>query len=43
VPHFEQYLLDENPIRAIFSAVERFSNGVPQADDRTVLTIDRLL
>jgi sigma-B regulation protein RsbU (phosphoserine phosphatase) len=43
VPHFEQYLTGENPIAAIFTAVERFSDGVPQADDRTMLTIDRLV
>jgi serine phosphatase RsbU (regulator of sigma subunit) len=40
---FEQYLTDENPIAAIFAAVDRFSDGVPQADDRTMLTIDRLV
>jgi serine phosphatase RsbU (regulator of sigma subunit) len=43
VDHFEQYLADKNPIAAVFAAVDRFSNGVPQADDRTMLTIDRLL
>ena len=43
VPYFEQYLTEENPIAAIFTAVERFSEGVPQADDRTMLTIDRLV
>jgi serine phosphatase RsbU (regulator of sigma subunit) len=42
VAHFEQYLTGENPIGAIFAAVDRFSDGVPQADDRTMLTIDRL-
>jgi serine phosphatase RsbU (regulator of sigma subunit) len=42
VAHFEQYLTGENPISAIFAAVDRFSDGVPQADDRTMLTIDRL-
>jgi serine phosphatase RsbU (regulator of sigma subunit) len=42
VIHFEQYLTDENPIGAVFAAVDRFSDGVPQADDRTMLTIDRL-
>ncbi len=43
VAHFEQYLTGENPIATIFAAVDRFSEGVPQADDRTMLTIDRLL
>jgi serine phosphatase RsbU (regulator of sigma subunit) len=43
VDQFEQYLSDKNPIAAVFAAVDRFSNGVPQADDRTMLTIDRLL
>jgi serine phosphatase RsbU (regulator of sigma subunit) len=43
VEHFEQYLIGENPIGAIFAAVDRFSDGVPQADDRTMLTIDRLV
>ena len=43
VEHFEQYLTGENPIGAIFAAVDRFSDGVPQADDRTMLTIDRLV
>jgi phosphoserine phosphatase RsbU/P len=42
VAHFEQYLTGENSIAAIFGAVDRFSDGVPQADDRTMLTIDRL-
>ncbi|HEY1577265.1 MAG TPA: SpoIIE family protein phosphatase [Terracidiphilus sp.] len=42
VVHFEQYLMEPNPIAAIFTAVDRFSDGVPQADDRTMLTIDRL-
>jgi serine phosphatase RsbU (regulator of sigma subunit) len=42
VPHFEQYLTGEDPIGAVFRAVDRFSEGVPQADDRTMLTIDRL-
>jgi len=37
------YLTDEDPIGAIFAAVDRFSDGVPQADDRTMLTIDRLI
>ena len=40
--HFEQYLTGDNPIGAVFSAVDRFCDGVPQADDRTMLTIDRL-
>lgn len=40
--HFEQYLTGDNPIGAIFTAVDRFSDGVPQADDRTMVTIDRL-
>jgi sigma-B regulation protein RsbU (phosphoserine phosphatase) len=43
VSGFEQYLIGENPIGAIFDAVDRFSDGVPQADDRTMLTIDRLV
>jgi sigma-B regulation protein RsbU (phosphoserine phosphatase) len=43
VSHFEQYLTGENPIGAIFAAVDRFSEGVPPADDRTMLTIDRLI
>jgi serine phosphatase RsbU (regulator of sigma subunit)/pSer/pThr/pTyr-binding forkhead associated (FHA) protein len=43
VANFEQYLIGENPIDAIFGAVDRFSDGVPQADDRTMLTIDRLV
>jgi phosphoserine phosphatase RsbU/P len=42
IPMFEQYLTDRNPIAAVFSAVDRFSDGIPQADDRTMLTIDRL-
>jgi serine phosphatase RsbU (regulator of sigma subunit)/pSer/pThr/pTyr-binding forkhead associated (FHA) protein len=42
VSHFAQYLTVQNPIGAIFGAVDRFSEGVPQADDRTMLTIDRL-
>jgi serine phosphatase RsbU (regulator of sigma subunit) len=42
VQYFERYLTGENPIGAIFTAVDRFSDGVPQADDRTMLTIDRL-
>jgi serine phosphatase RsbU (regulator of sigma subunit) len=42
VDRFEQYLTDKNPIAAVFAAVDRFSNG-PQADDRTMLTIDRLV
>lgn len=40
--HFEKYLTAENPIAAIFTAIDRFSDGVPQADDRTMLTINRL-
>jgi serine phosphatase RsbU (regulator of sigma subunit) len=43
VSHFEQYLTGENPIATLFAAVDRFSDGVPQADDRTMLTIDRLV
>ncbi|HEX6493929.1 MAG TPA: SpoIIE family protein phosphatase [Acidobacteriaceae bacterium] len=43
VPYFEQYLSGDNPIAAVFAAVERFSDGVPPADDRTMLTIDRLV
>jgi phosphoserine phosphatase RsbU/P len=43
VTHFEQHLTDANPIGAVFAAVDRFSGGVPQADDRTMLTIDRLV
>jgi sigma-B regulation protein RsbU (phosphoserine phosphatase) len=43
VAHFEQYLTGEDPIATIFAAVDRFSEGVPQADDRTMLTIDRLV
>ena len=43
VSHFERYLTGKNPIGAIFDAVDRFSEGVPQADDRTMLTIDRLI
>lgn len=39
---FEQYLTGSNPIAAVFSAVDRFSDGVPQADDRTMVTIERL-
>ena len=42
-PHFEQYLLEKSPIDAVFSAADRFSAGTPQADDRTMLTIDRLI
>jgi serine phosphatase RsbU (regulator of sigma subunit) len=42
IPMFEQYLADQDPIAAVFSAVDRFSDGIPQADDRTMLTIDRL-
>lgn len=40
--HFEQYLAAPDPIATVFSAVDRFSAGIPQADDRTMLTIDRL-
>jgi phosphoserine phosphatase RsbU/P len=43
VEHFEQYLTAKDPIDVIFTAVDRFSDGVPQADDRTMLTIDRLV
>jgi serine phosphatase RsbU (regulator of sigma subunit) len=43
VTHFEQYLTGENPIGSIFEAVDIFCDGVPQADDRTMLTIDRLV
>jgi serine phosphatase RsbU (regulator of sigma subunit) len=43
VTHFERYLIGENPIGTIFAAIDRFSDGVPQADDRTILTIDRLI
>jgi phosphoserine phosphatase RsbU/P len=43
VAHFERYLTRENPIDAVFLAVDHFSEGVPQADDRTMLTIDRLV
>jgi hypothetical protein len=39
---FEQYLSGKDPIAAVFSAVDRFCDGIPQADDRTMLTIDRL-
>jgi serine phosphatase RsbU (regulator of sigma subunit) len=39
---FEQYLIGKDPVDAIFTAVDRFCDGVPQADDRTMLTIDRL-
>jgi phosphoserine phosphatase RsbU/P len=42
IPMFEQYLADRDPIAAVFEAVDRFSDGIPQADDRTMLTIDRL-
>ena len=42
VPHFEQCLTARDPISAVFSAVDRFSAGMPQADDRTMLTIDRV-
>jgi serine phosphatase RsbU (regulator of sigma subunit) len=42
VSMFEQYLTARDPIAAVFSAVDRFSDGIPQADDRTMLTIDRL-
>jgi len=38
---FEQYLTDENhPSARSSPRVDRFSDGVPQADDRTMLTID---
>jgi serine phosphatase RsbU (regulator of sigma subunit)/pSer/pThr/pTyr-binding forkhead associated (FHA) protein len=43
VSHFERYLSGENAIDAVFRAVDHFSEGVPQADDRTMLTIDRLI
>ena len=39
---FEQYLAGQDPIASVFSAVDRFCDGIPQADDRTMLTIDRL-
>jgi serine phosphatase RsbU (regulator of sigma subunit) len=42
IAEFEQYLAAKDPIAALFSAVDRFCDGIPQADDRTVLTIDRL-
>jgi phosphoserine phosphatase RsbU/P len=42
IPKFEQYLTATDPIAAVFSAVDRFSDGIPPADDRTMLTIDRL-
>jgi phosphoserine phosphatase RsbU/P len=42
VQHFEPYLNSADPIHSVFEAVERFCAGVPQADDRTMLTIDRL-
>lgn len=42
IPKFEQYLADRDPIAAVFSAIDRFSEGIPQADDRTMLAIDRL-
>ncbi len=42
VDHFEQYLNAQDPIGTVFSAADRFSAGIPQADDRTMLTIDRL-
>jgi serine phosphatase RsbU (regulator of sigma subunit) len=42
VDYFKHYLTAEDPIRSVFEAVDRFSGGEPQADDRTMLTIDRL-
>ncbi len=39
---FEQYLMGENPIDTTFAALESFCAGRPQADDCTMLTIDRL-
>jgi serine phosphatase RsbU (regulator of sigma subunit) len=42
ISEFEQYLAGKDPIAAVFSAVDRFCDGIPQADDRTMLTIDRL-
>jgi sigma-B regulation protein RsbU (phosphoserine phosphatase) len=42
VDYYKHYLTGEDPIRSVFEAVDRFSEGEPQADDRTMLTIDRL-
>jgi sigma-B regulation protein RsbU (phosphoserine phosphatase) len=42
VEYYKQYLSGEDPIRSVFEAVDQFSAGEPQADDRTMLTIDRL-
>ncbi len=42
ITEFKQYLAAKDPIAAIFSAVDSFCDGIPQADDRTMLTIDRL-
>lgn len=42
ISEFEPYLTGKDPIAAVFTAVDRFCNGIPQADDRTMLTIDRL-
>jgi phosphoserine phosphatase RsbU/P len=42
ISEFEQYLAGKDPIAAVFNAVDRFCDGIPQADDRTMLTIDRL-
>ena len=42
ISEFEQYLTGKDPIAAVFNAVDRFCDGIPQADDRTMLTIDRL-
>jgi serine phosphatase RsbU (regulator of sigma subunit) len=42
VDYYKQYLSGEDPIRSVFEAVDQFSAGEPQADDRTMLTIDRL-
>lgn len=41
VDYYKHYLNGDDPIRSVFEAVDQFSAGEPQADDRTMLTIDR--
>lgn len=42
VSKFTQCLTAPDPISTVFSAVDRFSAGIPQADDRTMLTVERV-
>ena len=38
-----RYVSDDEPIQCVFSAVNRFCEGALPHDDRTMLTVDRLL